>query len=50
VLVTCIVGGLLMAIPYLGAVLMLPITVFFRFYSVEYLAQYGSEFEVGPED
>ncbi len=46
VLLTCFVGGLLMAIPYLGAVLMLPITVFFRFYSVEYLAQYGSEFEV----
>jgi len=47
VLVTCFIAGCLMGIPYLGAVLLLPVTVFFRLYGVEYLAQYGGDFVVG---
>ena len=47
ILATCFIAGCLMAIPYLGAVLLLPVTVFFRFYGVEYLAQYGGDFVVG---
>ncbi len=47
VLGTCFVAGCLMGIPYLGAVLLLPVTVFFRLYGVEYLAQYGGDFVVG---
>jgi len=37
-------------IPYLGAVVFLPLTVFARSYSLYYLAQYGPEFDViAPE-
>ena len=46
VLATCCVGGCIMAIPYVGTVIMLPVTVFFRAYSLEYLSQYGNEFRV----
>jgi hypothetical protein len=46
VLVTCCVFGCLAAIPYLGTVLLLPIFVFRRSYSVCYLAQYGGEYDV----
>ncbi len=44
--ITCCIGGCFMAIPYIGAVIMLPISVFFRAYSLEYLSQYGEEFRV----
>ncbi len=47
VVVTCFVAGCLMAIPYIGTVLLLPVSVFFRLYGVEYLAQYGGDFVVG---
>jgi hypothetical protein len=46
VIVTCCCAGCLMAIPYLGTVLLLPILVFGRAYSVYYLAQYGPTFDV----
>src|SRR5262245_42554292 len=48
VLLTCCVAGCLFAIPYLGTVLLLPILVFHRAYSIYYLAQYGSECAVIP--
>jgi hypothetical protein len=44
ILVTCCCAGCLMAIPYVGTVVLLPISIFKRCYSLEYLAQYGSEF------
>ncbi len=46
VLCTCCVGGVLLAIPYVGSVVLLPVTVFSRSYSLLYLAQYGAEFDV----
>lgn len=46
VVLTCCVAGILLAIPYLGAVFLLPVLVFKRAYSAYYLAQYGSEFNV----
>jgi hypothetical protein len=46
VLCTCCLGGLLLLIPYVSSVCTLPITVFQRFYSLQYLAQYGQEFDV----
>jgi hypothetical protein len=46
VLVTCCCAGCLMAIPYVGTVLILPIHIFRRAYSAEYLAQYGPEYNV----
>ena len=46
VLVTCCIAGCLLALPYLGTVLFLPVLVFKRAYSLHYLAQYGSEYDV----
>jgi hypothetical protein len=45
VLVTCCCAGCLLAIPYLGTVLLLPVLVFKRSYSLYYLAQYGREYD-----
>jgi len=46
VLITCCIAGCLLAIPYLGTVLLLPVLVFKRAYSLYYLAQFGREYEV----
>ncbi len=46
VLATCCCAGCVLAIPYVGTVLMLPILVFKRSYSLYYLGQYGAEFDV----
>ncbi len=43
---TCCIGFILMAIPYIGAVFLLPITVFFRSLGPEYLAQFGEEWDI----
>lgn len=43
---TCCIAGCIMAIPYIGTVLLLPILVFSRSYSLLYLKQYGSQFDV----
>ena len=45
VLVTCCVAGCIMAIPVLGSVLLLPISVFFRLYAVEFLGQFSPELD-----
>ena len=41
----CCCAGILLAIPYVGTVLMLPIPVFVRAYSLCYLRQYGPAFD-----
>jgi hypothetical protein len=46
VIATCCVAGCLMAIPYLGTVLLLPVFVFRRAYALYYLEQFGPEFRV----
>jgi len=46
VLVTCCIAGCLLALPYLGTVLLLPILVFERAYSLHYLAQFGPDYDV----
>lgn len=46
ILLTCCCAGCLMAIPYLGTVLLLPILIFGRSYSLHYLAQFGSDYDV----
>ena len=46
VLVTCCIAGCLFALPYLGTVLLLPILVFERAYSLFYLAQFGPDYNV----
>jgi hypothetical protein len=50
VCVTCCCLGCILAIPYIGTVLLLPILVFDRSYTLLYLRQYGPSFDVlSPE-
>jgi len=46
VLVTCCIAGCILALPYIGTVLLLPIIMFKRAYSLFYLAQYGPSYNV----
>ena len=46
ILVTCCCAGCIMAVPYLGTVLLLPILIFKRAYSLYYLAQFGPGYDV----
>lgn len=46
VLATCCCAGCLMCLPYLGTVLLLPILAFERSYSLFFLAQFGTEYDV----
>jgi hypothetical protein len=46
---TCCIGFLLLIIPYIGSVVLLPFSYTFRAYSLEYLAQFGTEFEIFPK-
>jgi hypothetical protein len=43
-LFTCCAGFLLLAIPYVNAVILLPVSYTFRAFSLEFLAQFGSGF------
>lgn len=47
-LLTCCVGFLLLIIPYIGTVITLPIWYTFRAFSLEFLAQFGPEYELFP--
>jgi hypothetical protein len=46
VLMTCCTAACLLIIPYVGTVLLLPVLVFKRAYSLCYLRQFGPEFDV----
>jgi hypothetical protein len=48
-LITCCIGLLLIAIPYIGSVVLLPVSYTFRAFSIEFLAQFGDEFNVFPK-
>ncbi len=48
ILFTCCIAGCLMAIPYLGTVLLLPVLIFKRSYSAYFLAQFGTQYNVFP--
>ena len=48
VLVTCCIAGCLMALPYVGTVVLLPVLLFKRSYSIHYLAQFGPAYDVFP--
>ncbi len=45
-LMTCCMGLLLLAIPVIGTTLLLPIHVTFRVFDLEFLAQFGDEFNL----
>jgi hypothetical protein len=46
VIATCCIAGCLLALPYLGTVLLLPVLVFQRAYSLYYLAQLGPRYDL----
>jgi hypothetical protein len=48
VVVTCCLAGCIMVIPYIGTVFLLPVSVFFRAFSVCYLRQFGPAFDAFP--
>lgn len=47
-LLTCCIGFLILAIPYVNEVLLLPVTYTLRAFSVEFLEQFGAEFQTFP--
>jgi hypothetical protein len=48
IIITCCIAGCLMALPYLGTVLLLPVLIFKRAYPLYYLAQFGPQYDVFP--
>lgn len=46
---TCCIGFLFLIIPYIGSVLLLPVSYTFRAFSVEFLEQFGEEFTIFPK-
>jgi hypothetical protein len=50
VIITCCIAGCLMALPYLGTVLLLPVLMFKRCYSLYFLAQFGRDYDVFPPE
>jgi hypothetical protein len=47
-LITCCIGWFLLVIPYIGTVITLPIWYVFRAFSLEFLGQFGPEYELFP--
>ncbi|MBN1464175.1 hypothetical protein JXA02_00340 [candidate division KSB1 bacterium] len=45
-LLTCCIGYLLLIIPYIQSVVLLPVSFTFRSFSLEFLAQFGDEYDV----
>lgn len=45
-LITCCIGLLLIAIPFIGAVVLLPVSYTFRAFSIEFLAQFGNKYNL----
>jgi len=48
-LVTCCLGWLVLVIPYIGTVVTLPFWYLLRAFSLEFLGQFGPEYEVFPK-
>ena len=48
VILTCCIGGLLLVIPYINAVILLPVSYTIRAFSIEFLEQFGQEYQVFP--
>ena len=45
-LATCCIGLILLMIPFINAVILLPISYTYRAFSIEFLAQFGSDFDL----
>ena len=48
-LFTCCLGFLLLITPYIGSVVLLPVSYTFRAFSVEFLEQFGDDFTIFPK-
>jgi hypothetical protein len=48
ILLTCCIAGCFLMLPFIGTVLLLPVLVFKRAYSLYFLAQFGAEYDVFP--
>jgi len=48
IIITCCIAGCLMIIPYVGTVVLLPVLMFKRCYSLYFLAQFGRDYDVFP--
>ncbi|MFH1943881.1 MAG: hypothetical protein ABIL68_17400 [bacterium] len=48
-LLTCCIGFILLILPYIGSVIMLPISYTLRAFSLEFLGQFGPEFSIFPQ-
>jgi hypothetical protein len=46
---TCCIGWLILALPYLGTVVLLPVYYTYRAWGPEFLAQFGPEWSIWPE-
>jgi hypothetical protein len=46
--ITCCIGFLILMIPYINAVILLPISYTLRAFSVEFFEQFGPEFQIFP--
>jgi len=46
IVATCCIAGCLMALPFLGTVVLLPVLVFKRAYPLYYLGQFGEKYKV----
>lgn len=49
IVVTCCLACCLLALPFVGTVLLLPVLIFKRAYPLYYLAQYGPPYDVFPQ-
>ena len=47
--ITCCIGFLILAIPYINAVVLLPVSYAMRAFAVEFLEQFGPEYQVFPK-
>jgi hypothetical protein len=50
IIITCCIAGCLMVLPYIGTVLLLPVLMFKRCYSLCFLAQFGRDYDVFPPE
>lgn len=47
-LLTCCIGLILIAIPFIGAVVLLPVSYWLRAFSIEFLKQFGDQYNIFP--
>ena len=47
-LMTCCIGFFILNIPYVWAVVTLPLLIFFRLFGMEFISQFGDEFNLFP--